>query len=209
MENIPRKPGRPSKYPANWTNAQKQAARRMAKLDHPLDDLVPPPNLEAKFTIFNYSKVEVADYLARVVFGHHMDYAEAIKFLRPKADMGDCVALAADMENNEYVRAAMERLFKSLGIDDESRKQFVQEIWKWFYGSDTDLKLQASRVLAKVFFGEDKQQPAAESLKIEGLEGGLERMFSQNQREPEVAEVRDEPEVIETNATYIMKGRHE
>ena len=215
--------GRPRKWPAEMSKSDqrrakklgmtpKQAAQRLAS-GHPLDDLVPPRGVGEPVSAtkqFRYEKAEVALYLAKVVIGCEMDYDAAVARLRPKmASQWERVQLAVEIENNENVQMALARLLKAIGIDEESRQQFVKEIWLWFYGEATDLKLQASRILAKIFFGDAPAQQEAPALKIQGFEGGVERLLGGQEPLPVQPQTTEEPKPIETDADYVMKGRHE
>jgi len=196
------KGGRPRKWKQNPVTGKPMRGT-------PIDDLVPPKGTEARlspYREFAFEKPEVALYIARVVIGCEMDYDKAVAYLRKYMPVEERLELSVKIENDPYVQNAIKHLLKSVGIDDASRDQFIKQIWAWFYGDDSDKALAASRVLTRVFFGEQRQSESVDELKIEGFKEGLDKMLG-GKKEPEPAQVGSE--VIQTNALYIMPGKEE
>lgn len=190
-----RRKGKKAKtWPDKWTRLNSA---------HPLSDFSPAA-YEAMHKKFDFDKPDVCDYVAKIIFGCEMDYYGAAALLRPNiSDVGEAIELVTELTNNVNLQAALTRLFKSIGIDDESRDRFVKQIWTWFYGSDKELALQASRILAKIFFRDDSKPEQPGELKIEGFDQGLQRLMGGGAAPAEV----EEP--IQTDALVMLEGKSE
>lgn len=203
------KKGRVGGRPRKWKRTEDGRVLRGT----PLDDLVPPRGTEKAlnpYREFALEKPEVSTYLARVIIGCEMDYDRAVIHLRKFMPYEERIELAVKLENDAHVQNAIKRMLEAVGIDDASRAQFIKQIWSWFYGDDEDKALAASRVLTRVFFGEQRVQEKVDDLKIEGFDAGLEKMFGKaptQQPQRPAPEVGDE--IIKTDALYLMAGKEE
>lgn len=167
---------------------------------HPMDDLVPPAEITTSKP-FQYQKPEVSDYIARVIIGSEMDYDLAVTRLRPKLKGDEIIALATEIENNEYVKASLDRLFKSVGIDDDSRTQFVKQMWLWMYGANDQKSIAAARIFSRIFFGEQHGQEKVSELKMEGFKEGVQQLLGT------AAPIEPKPEIIQTDAYILLEGK--
>lgn len=227
--STPRRGGRPPKWPTQMTLAQQRRARKLGMTPeqvarrvasgHPLDDLIPPRSLSSTERNspddpkFNYSKSEVSLYIAKVVIGSQMDWDSAAHNLRPTLSRWDTLQLALELENNEHVQLALTSLLRQMGIDEDSRSTFIKQVWQWFYSPNEQLALQASRILAKIFFGDKPADQAPPALKIEGFTEGLARLQGGPETpdpSPSIGQPENEEIVLlQTDADVLMPGRHE
>lgn len=97
-----------------------------------------------------------------------------------------------------------EKRLDSLGLDEESRKVYVKEMWRWLYTGTNQQRVQASKVLGKAFVTEKVIVDAPEPLAITGFEEGIRRMLGDaadqvlgtrrdSQQESDVAESQTKP----------------
>lgn len=200
--------GRPRKYPKHWSRARKKRAYRdeqRMKAVNPavtaearaVSDLTTPRKaIDSDF--IDFSSVHACNHVAKIIFSCEMDYRRAAEILRPRLEIEEYFALMVQMQKDPNLQAALDRLFKSIGIDDDSRNQFVKQIWSWFYGDDKDKSLQASRILAKIFFSDSGEKEVSETLHIEGLDEGLKKMLGPQDPDKPI------PENV-----FLVKGEHE
>lgn len=211
-----KKMGRPPKWDGATRSERmknKRAFKRRSKevaaqVEHsPLDDLVPPSNLKPNNShAFRYDSADVSMYLAKVVFGCEMDYLTAAKHLRPTEGFEELQRIAIQLRQNDHVQRAMDHLLKQAGMDDASRDEFVKVQWQWFRGEDKELRLQAARILSKIFFDREGKVEQPQPLKMEGFAEGMKQMLGDVT--PQVG--REDDEIIPTdNAMVLLPGRSE
>ncbi len=184
-----------------------KAAEAAREAQKPLDDLVGLAR-KSDSTEFCYENPDVAMHLAQLVFAAEMDYDEVLRRLRPNLAGDEFVRVSAQLRRSEHVQHAVETLLARAGINDESRADFVRLMWQWVRGDKVELRMQAARVLSKIFFDSREVGQEAQPLKIEGLEQGMQRMLGPAVGQPPSADP-TEPFVIETEASVLLPGRSE
>lgn len=214
----PKRMGRPPKWEGT-NRTERQRSRRKAERETraatakvprtPLDDLVPPSCIEREGA-FRFDKTDVSLYLAKVVFGCEMDYLEAARRLRPSSGFEELERIAIQLRGNEHVARAMESLLKACGLDDSSRDEFVRIQWQWFRSGDKELRLQAARILSKIYFDKAERPAQPQPLKMEGFAEGMERMLG-DRPTPQVGKVDDGEEIAiqSESAMVLLPGRSE
>lgn len=213
------KGGRPAKWAGSTDTERKRNKRRAQREERltqeqvartPLDDLVPPSLASNNSNAFRYDNPDVSLYLAKVVFGCEMDYLNAAKRLRPTVSFEELQRIAIQLRQNEHVVHAMEFLLKQCGLDDGSRDEFVRIQWQWFRGEDKELRLQAARILSKIYFDKAERAEQPQPLKMEGFDEGMKRMLSDAGPQVGSPGTGDEEVVIESDsATVLLPGRSE
>lgn len=214
----PKRMGRPPKWEGtNRTERQRsrRKAERTKRLEtakvarSPLDDLVPPGVIESESGAFRFDRTDVSLYLAKVVFGCEMDYLEAARRLRPNSGFEELERIAIQLRGNEHVARAMESLLKACGLDDSSRDEFVRIQWQWFRSGDKELRLQAARILSKIYFDKAERPAQPQPLKMEGFAEGMQRMLGDPA--PQVGKVDDGEEIAiqSESAMVLLPGRSE
>jgi hypothetical protein len=132
----------------------------------------------------------VADLYARAIIKHNVNALKAVKELNPKLPAADAELLATKAQQAPKVKRAMEEALKEVHLDKKSRDWFLEATAEkqrlivdtataWMTGSDPNLKQTAMRILANIFFGERMVIEQPQTLKIEGFEEGVKRMFGE------------------------------
>jgi hypothetical protein len=136
------------------------------------------PEKERKFV--DTRKPSVAKHAATTVIVNALDYDKAAVELKPDMTPYEQHKLAHQLEQDSNVRTQVQSLLKKRGLDDESREYFIQKLWAYFESSDPRQEqkaLSAMRILGKAFVSEKVENTQVETLKIAGINEGLERML--------------------------------
>jgi hypothetical protein len=132
----------------------------------------------------NTRKKSVAKHAATTVIVNSLDYDKAAAELKPDMSPYEQHRLAHQLESDSDVQAQVQSLLKKRGLDDESRDYFVQRLWQMFESADPRQEqkaLAAMRILGRAFVSEKIENVEVTSLKINGINEGLERMLSQSE----------------------------
>lgn len=119
----------------------------------------------------------VAFHVAKCVLMSKMDYAAAVDLLEPDAPNKN--ALIDEIEKSEEVQAALGKLLKAKGLDDDSKDVYVETLWEWLHGEDEMRATTAARLLGKALIPE-KSETKLEDLRVQGFEEGLAAMLKNN-----------------------------
>ncbi len=156
------------------------AARQLAEEVHPSVKVLSDEKTNA--LPFDTSDPSVASHIAGAVAKSLHDYKAAARMLRPDLSSGEQATLAHQLEQDPYVKAAVQTELAKLGLTDDAKKLYITLLWS----SATDMSPQAEkdrsnarRLLARAFLPSENpsgknEQPVP--LPIENLEAGLERM---------------------------------
>ena len=157
------------------------AARQLFKEVHPAVKVVDPPPVQKKFP-YDTADPKVAAYIAGAVAKALHDFRAAVRSLRPDLSPADQASLAHQLEQDQYVRAALQSELAKLGLTDEAKQKYFALLWS----AATDMRAQAERdrlnamrLLARAFLpSEDagRKNDAPVVLPIAGLEQGLRDM---------------------------------
>jgi len=136
------------------------------------------PEKERKYV--DTRKPSVAKHAATTVIVNGLDYDKAATELKPGMTPYEQHKLAHQLEQDANVRTQVQSLLKKRGLDDESRDYFIQKLWAYFESNDPRQEqkaLSAMRILGKAFVSEKVENTQVETLKIAGINEGLERML--------------------------------
>ena len=138
------------------------------------------PEKERKYV--DTRKPSVAKHAATTVIVNGLDYDKAATELKPSMTPYEQHKLAHQLEQDANVRTQVQSLLKKRGLDDESRDYFIQKLWAYFESNDPRQEqkaLSAMRILGKAFVSEKVENTQVETLKIAGINEGLERMLGE------------------------------
>jgi hypothetical protein len=86
---------------------------------------------------------------------------------------------AHELENDPNVKAAVQIELERLGLDAESKEQYIRLLWRYAASEkfeDEKRQLTSLRLLGKAFLPEQLQVEKPEPLPLSGLDEGLRRM---------------------------------
>lgn len=155
------------------------AARQLAEEIKPAVTIVEPAK---KPLPFNTADPKVALHIAGAVAKSLHDFRAAVRILRPDLPPAEQASLAYALEQDPYVRAALQDELAKLGLDDEAKKVYIALLWT----AALDLRPQAEkdrsnarRLLARAFLPSENpsgNKDAPVPLPISNLDSGLNRM---------------------------------
>ena len=150
--------------------------------------MLPPP-------LIDFNNPLTADLVARNVIANQMDYKKAIREVlnNRKVKSATIAGLVAVAQEHTLVQEKLERLFKLSGLDDDSQKEYVTEIWGWFRGNDKQLKLAAGKILAERFVKQHGGDEKPVELPIRDFAAGASNMGLLKKDDEAESEPKEEP----------------
>jgi hypothetical protein len=155
------------------------AARQLAEEVSPSIKVV---KVVQKELPFDTSDPKVASHIAGAVAKSLHDFRAAAKLLRPDLSSAEQATLANQLEQDPYVRAALQEELAKLGLTDDAKKLYISLLWS----SATDMRPQAEkdrsnarRLLARAFLPSENPSGKNDTpvpLPISNLEAGLDNM---------------------------------
>ena len=146
----------------------------------------PPASLRLR-----YNSPHTARIVARAFLKNGGDMEAALKQLRPGHSAATYAHYGNELLKQPVVQDAINKELESLGLDDESFRGFLREIWRRFYVGGSRERDRATQVLARGFGLGDKADDARKptALPIKGVEDGLKSMMAgaDDQRDAEAA----------------------
>ena len=118
-----------------------------------------------------------------------LDMEKTVEELKPELSPTQVAVTAQKLENDPRVKAAIEKDLQKRGLDEKSKKHFVELLWRYAESedpADEKRQLAALRLLGRGFIGEKIDVDAPQELKISGFEEGLRRMGLLDDLRPEV-----------------------
>jgi hypothetical protein len=138
--------------------------------------------LSPKKLPYDTSDPKVAQHIAGAVAKSLHDFRAAAKLLRPDLSPADQANLAHALEQDPYVRAAVQTELAKLGLTEEAKQKYFSLLWS----AATDLRpqaerdrLNAMRLLGRAFLPSENpsgKNETPQSLPICDLDAGLEAM---------------------------------
>lgn len=119
-----------------------------------------------------------AEHVATMMLKHQMDARGAVQEMVPGLTPAEVSVTAQKIESAPQVRAAIEKALEASGLDDQSKKRYVQMMWEWLTGNDPMKAQCAARILGKAFIGERIDVNKPEPLQIVGFDEGVSRLLS-------------------------------
>ena len=141
------------------------------KIEH-----VPPDDGKLDLT-----KREVAQFVAQSVVAKGMDVAGALKAIQPTLTPAEVAGEARRVAESPEVQTLIEEELKHKGLDQASKDGFVEEMWRWLYHGNKDLKIAAARILGRGFIAEKVDSNKPQELIIRNYGEGIQRMFSEDE----------------------------
>ena len=127
-----------------------------------------------------YKDPDVAKYFVAVLIRNQMDYRATVLELAPEVSPAKRGAITEEMVNAPEIQKELEKVFASLGLDENSKTAFVRKMWMWLYGSNQDLAIKAATVLGKGFIGDKVEVNKPQELPIKDFQKGVNRMLGQD-----------------------------
>jgi hypothetical protein len=128
----------------------------------------------------------VAKHAASVMILKSLDGESAARELRPELKPHEQAELGKKLETDPRVHAEVEKQLAKRGLDEGSKEHFVSLLWRYAESTNRDDEqrtLASWRLLGKAFIGERVENVEVTSLKIDGINEGLERMLGQGSDE--------------------------
>lgn len=165
--------------------ADPQAAQQKGKAPKPSMPLVSaypriaPMELKKITDEYNVDDPNVADHIANMVYKHTFNYQAAAGEIARGRAPDSIAALAFYWQTHPSIKAAVQRMLKKIGLDDDAKKAFVASLWNDYYNGSPREKALAAKILATAFgFGSknvaDNNKPT--ELPITDLSKGLNDM---------------------------------
>lgn len=162
--------------------AQKEKGKSGPKPSMPLVDAYPritPMELKSITDEYNVDDPSVADHIADMVYKHTFNYQAAAGEIARGRSPANIAALAMHWQSHPSIKAAVQRMLKRIGLDDDAKKAFVASLWNDYYNGSPREKALAAKILATAFgFGSknvaDNNKPT--ELPITDLNKGLNDM---------------------------------
>ena len=121
----------------------------------------------------------VAHHVAGAIAKNLLDTEAAVRELKPALDSYEVSQVAAKLQKDPHVQAAVQTELKRLGLDAESKEKYIQLLWRYAASEAPEhekRQLTSLRLLGKAFLPEQVQSDAPETLPLRGLDEGLARM---------------------------------
>ena len=118
----------------------------------------------------------VAHHVAGAIAKNLLDTEAAVRELKPALDSYE---VAAKLQKDPHVQAAVQTELKRLGLDAESKEKYIQLLWRYAASEAPEhekRQLTSLRLLGKAFLPEQVQIEKPEALPLRGLDEGLRRM---------------------------------
>lgn len=158
-----------------------QRFRRSSELADELSGPVPRADRK-RFDESGYvrtSDPRVAQHVAGAIAKNLLDTEAAVRELKPELDSYEVSQVVAKLEKDPRVQAAVQTELKRLGLDEESKKEYIALLWRYAASEAPEherRQLTALRLLGKAFLPEQTPLSKPEELPLRGLEEGLRRM---------------------------------
>lgn len=128
-----------------------------------------------------HANPRVAAHIARLLLRNNMDYrAVASKMLSEKGVTEQQITAAATtLEASGHVSAAVNELYRRVGLTDEGFQVYVSKLWEVYADKDSKHWPAAARQLGTLY-GIDKkadEKNKPQELPLKGLDEGLRKMF--------------------------------
>lgn len=129
----------------------------------------------------DHANPRVAAHIARLLLRNNMDYrAVASKMLAEKGVTEHAIAAASTtLEASGHVMAAVNELYRRIGLSDEGLEVYVSKLWEVYSDKDSKHWPAAARQLGTLY-GIDKkadEKNKPQELPLKGLDEGLRKLF--------------------------------
>jgi hypothetical protein len=121
----------------------------------------------------------VAQHVAGAIAKNLLDTEAAVRELKPELDSYEVSQVAAKLQKDPHILAAVQSELKRLGLDEESKEKYVQLLWRYAASKAPEhekRQLTSLRLLGKAFLPQQVQVGAPEALPLAGLDEGLKKM---------------------------------
>jgi hypothetical protein len=128
---------------------------------------------------FRHQDPRVAAHIARVVLKNNMNFEAAVAAMSPRKLTDEQIAAQAFvLKRAPKVQAEIQKLYQTIGLDDEAFKKYWSVLWEWMLSGDRPRAVTGAKLLGAIFGINDKadESKKPQVLKIAGLEEGLKAM---------------------------------
>ena len=142
----------------------------------------PVPRADRRFEATKYVRTDrpaVANFVAGAIVKNLMDVERAVDEIKPDLSPVQKAQTAHELENDPNILAAVQTELQRLGLDAESKEQYIRLLWRYAASEAPEnekRQLTSLRLLGKAFLPEQVQIEAPETLPLRGLDEGLKRM---------------------------------
>jgi hypothetical protein len=142
----------------------------------------PVPRADRKFEATKYVRTDrpsVANFVAGAIVKNFMDVERAVEEIKPDLSPVQKAQTAHELEKDPNIQAAVQIELKRLGLDAESKEQYIRLLWRYAASElpeNEKRQLTSLRLLGRAFLPEQVQIDKPETLPLVGLEAGLKRM---------------------------------
>jgi hypothetical protein len=137
------------------------------------------PRYKRKFEATKYVRTDrpaVANFVAGAIVKNLMDVERAVDEIKPDLSPVQKAQTAHELENDPNIQAAVQTELQRLGLDAESKEQYIQLLWRYAASEAPEhekRQLTSLRLLGKAFLPEQVQIEKPETLPLRGLDEGL------------------------------------
>ena len=139
--------------------------------------------------VLNLDNPATIELVANAAITKGLDFEEAIRAIAPKETPPALIADVAERaEQHPKIREAIERGLKARGLDEDSKDEFVRQMWSWLRSDDKELMQTAARILGRGFISEKLTVEKPAALPIEGFAEGIARLTGESAKEADPEE---------------------